>query len=172
MGERMATASLQARNLERQRTAQGCTILLVDDSPTQVKRLEHLLRAEGYRVLICRDAGEALAGIDVTEPDLVISDVVMPGMDGFELCRRIRGLKEASQLPIILLTHLNDPTHVLRSLEAGANYFISKPYHNGILLSRVAAALRRDQGGCIAESDGTVSCNYYGNRYAIAASKP
>ncbi|MBJ6749775.1 EAL domain-containing protein [Geomonas anaerohicana] len=168
----MATASVQAQNPERQRTAQGSTILLVDDSPTQTKRLEHLLSAEGYRVLLSRDAGEALAGIDETQPDLVISDVVTPGMDGFELCRRIRGLKEASQLPVILLTHLNDPTHVLRSLEAGANYFISKPYHNGILLSRVAAALRRDQGCCVAADDDSVSCNYYGNRYAIAASKP
>ncbi|QWV91883.1 EAL domain-containing protein [Geomonas oryzisoli] len=168
----MATIEDKAQRSERHGTAEGCTILLVDDSPTQVKRLEHLLTGEGYRVLVRRDATEALAGLAATKPDLVISDVIMPDMDGFELCRRIRVLKEASQLPIILLTHLNDPTHVLRSLEVGANYFISKPYHNGILLSRVAAALRRDQGGCVAGEDGAVSCNYYGNRYAIAASKP
>ncbi|MBU5613458.1 GGDEF/EAL domain-containing response regulator [Geomonas azotofigens] len=168
----MASATKDARRSDRQEAAEGCTILLVDDSPTQAKLLEHLLSAEGYRVLGCHDATEALLVIDATAPDLVISDVLMPDIDGFELCRRIRGLKQASQLPVILLTHLNDPTHVLRSLEAGANYFISKPYHKDILLSRVAAALRRDQGCCVAAEDGTVSCNYYGNRYAITASKP
>ncbi|QXE91624.1 GGDEF/EAL domain-containing response regulator [Geomonas subterranea] len=168
----MATTSNEALKPDRKRLAAGCTILLVDDSETQAKVLEYVLTAEGYRVQVCHGGSAALAQIEAVEPDLVISDVLMPEMDGFELCRRIRGLKQANQLPVILLTHLNDPTHVLRSLEAGANYFISKPYHKDILLSRVAAALRRDQECCVAAKDGAVTCNYYGNRYAITASKP
>lgn len=171
MGAEMASVTEQGLLPDDPQEGHEYTVLVVDDSPTQTMLLEHLLSAHGYRVAVRHDAGEALADIDAIMPDLVISDVLMPGLDGFEFCRRIRALKER-QLPIILLTHLNDPTQVLRSLEAGANYFLSKPYKNEILLSRVAAALQREQGCCVAAEDGAVSCNYYGNAYAITASKP
>ncbi|HBA87688.1 MAG TPA: hybrid sensor histidine kinase/response regulator, partial [Geobacter sp.] len=98
---------------------QAPLILIVDDSPTQAALLEQVLFAHGYQVVGARNGNEALQAIRARRPDLVISDIMMPEMDGFELCRSIRGAEEMMSIPIILLTHLNDPGHVLRSLEAG-----------------------------------------------------
>ena len=151
--------------------AQAAKILIVDDSPTQAKRLEHLLAAHGYRVFVSKNGSEALDHILAHHPDLVISDILMPEMDGFELCRQVRRIEEVKSLPIILLTNLNDPADVLHSLEAGADYFISKPYNNRLLLSRISATLQRN-GACYEEgSNGEVTLSYRGQGYAINATK-
>uniref|UniRef100_C6E011 Response regulator receiver modulated diguanylate cyclase/phosphodiesterase n=1 Tax=Geobacter sp. (strain M21) TaxID=443144 RepID=C6E011_GEOSM len=146
-------------------------ILIVDASPTQTKFLTQVLAAQGYSVLVSQSAEEALEQIAELSPDLVISDILMPEMDGFEFCRRIRGLDQMNSLPVILLTYLNDPTHVLHSLEAGANYFITKPYKTELLLSRVSALLHGGEGCCQVRDNGEVVCNYYGSNYEIKASK-
>jgi len=86
-----------------------------------------VLSAHGYRVCVARNGSEALQEILARRPDLVISDILMPEMDGFELCRQVRAIEAVKATPIILLTHLNDPADVLCSLEVGANYFVSKP---------------------------------------------
>ena len=149
----------------------GAKILIVDDSPTQAKLLEQVLRAHGYRVSVSKNGAEALEQILAQHPDLVISDILMPEMDGFELCRRIRGIEELKCLPIILLTHLNDPADVLHSLEAGADYFISKPCNNKLLLARIRAVLQRE-GVCYEEeSNGAVTLSYHGQGYRIDAPK-
>jgi signal transduction histidine kinase len=146
-------------------------ILIVDDSPTQAKLLEQVLKAHGYRVTVCTDGAQALEHVLTRRPDLIISDIVMPEMDGFELCRRVREAQEVRCTPIILLTHLNDPADVLHSLEAGADYFISKPYNNKLLLSRISTTLQRD-GACYDEEpDGRVTVNYHGQGYPITAPK-
>ena len=148
--------------------AQAPKILIVDDSPTQSKLLELVLKARGYSVFISTNGIEALRRIMATPPDLVISDILMPELDGFELCRRVRMTEAVKCLPIILLTHLNDSTHVLQSLEAGANYFISKPFKSDLLLSRVSATLQRG-GACYQESHGAFTFNYRGRPYLIDA---
>src|SRR5690348_5654583 len=109
-------------------------ILIVDDSPTQAKLLEQVLTVHGYRVCVAKNGSQALDEMVACRPDLMISDILMPEMDGFELCRRVRQIEEVRRTPIILLTHLNDPADVLHSLEAGADYFVSKPYSNRLLL--------------------------------------
>ena len=142
-------------------------ILIVDDSPTQAKLLEQVLAGHGYRVLVAANGSEALTLIFAHSPDLVISDILMPEMDGFELCRRVRGIEQLQGTPIILLTHLNDPADVLHSLEAGANYFVSKPYSNRLLLSRIAAVLEGNCACLEGESNGELAIVYRGNSYRI-----
>jgi diguanylate cyclase (GGDEF)-like protein len=144
-------------------------ILVIEDSPTQAKLLEQVLTANGYRVFVSINGIEALGHIIAHPPDLVICDILMPEMGGFELCRRVRGVDAVKSLPIILLTHLNDPTDVLHSLEVGADYFISKPYNSSQLLSRISATLKRERA-CY-DNNGEVTLNYHGQDYAINASK-
>jgi len=145
-------------------------ILIVDDSPTQAKLLEQVLSAHGYRVCQAQNGTRALELLLESRPDLVISDILMPEMDGFELCRRIRALGELKGTPIILLTHLNDPEDVLRSLEAGANYFVSKPYSNRLLISRIAKVLSGKQS-LQAESESEGEIRYHNNSYRISATR-
>ena len=148
----------------------AASILIVDDSPTQAKLLEQVLGAHGYRVGVARNGSEALDKILERRPDLVISDILMPEMDGFELCRRVRAIEEVSLTPIILLTHLNDPADVLHSLEAGADYFVSKPYSNKLLLSRIAAVLQGSRACRSGDADGEVAVQYRGKNYRIQSS--
>jgi len=157
--------------MHEQQEPKTARILIVDDSPTQAMLLEQVLRAHGYLVSVARNGAEALEQILARQPDLVISDILMPEMDGFELCRRVRGVAALRGLPVILLTHLNDPADVLHSLEAGADYFISKPYNNKLLLSRICAILQRE-GACYQEeSNGAITLSYHDQGYRIGASK-
>jgi C4-dicarboxylate-specific signal transduction histidine kinase len=149
----------------------SATILIVDDSPTQAKLLEQVIGAHGFSVLVAKNGAEALERILAHAPDLVISDILMPEMDGFELCRRVREIERLKEMPIILLTHLNDPADVLHSLEAGANYFISKPYSNRLLLSRINAILQSNVACLEGETEGEVAVRYHGNDYRIHATR-
>jgi len=145
-------------------------VLIVDDSPTQAKILEQLLITHGCRVRVVQNGNDALEMILTQRPDLVISDILMPEMDGFELCRRVRGMGMPKRIPIILLTHLNDPADVLHSLEAGADYFVSKPYSNKLLLSRIDSVLLGDRACCKGACDEGVAISYHGKNYKVNAS--
>ncbi|MCX5976110.1 MAG: diguanylate cyclase [Coprothermobacterota bacterium] len=116
-------------------------ILVVEDSLTQAAMLEHVLTREGYRVEVARGGQEALERLAAGPAQLVISDIVMPEMDGFELCRRIRINEKTRPIPVILLTSLTDPKDIIQGLTAGASNFITKPYQNEYLLERVRNVL-------------------------------
>ncbi|HEY2937311.1 MAG TPA: response regulator, partial [Gaiellaceae bacterium] len=116
-------------------------ILIVEDSPTQAERLRYLLDASGYTVRVAGDGAAALAAVRELLPALVITDVVMPGMDGYELCKAIKSDDELGDVPVILLTSLAQPEDVVRSLACGADNFIRKPYDERYLLSRVGNIL-------------------------------
>jgi signal transduction histidine kinase len=146
-------------------------ILIVDDSPTQAKLLELVLTGEGYPVSVAQNGREAIERISVNRPDLVVSDILMPEMDGFELCRRIRRTEEIKSIPIILLTNLSDPAEVLRSLEAGANYFISKPYDNKALISLVRQALLITGQSRTGGDNNEVQVQYHGQSFSIGSNK-
>lgn len=115
----------------------GAEILIVEDSLTQAMKLQHVLEQHEYRVTATRNGSEALAALDQRLPALVITDINMPEMDGYELCQRIKDDPKLKQLPVILLTSLSDPKDILRGLECGADNFIVKPYDTEFLLSRI-----------------------------------
>jgi len=146
------------------------TILVVDDSPTQAKLLEQILLQEGFRVRVAHNGRAAFDVVQQNRPDLIISDIMMPEMDGFELCRLVRETEGVENVPIILLTLLDNPADVLRSLEAGATYFISKPYNRDLLLSRIRATLERAPAASAAPRS-KLEVEYRGNKYSIPADK-
>ena len=116
-------------------------ILIVEDSPTQAAKLEHILQRAGYKVTAASNGKEALTCIGRRKPTLVISDILMPEMDGYEMCKRLKSDAGLSSIPIILLTTLNDPKDVVKGLECGADHFITKPYDEKLLVSRVRGVL-------------------------------
>ncbi len=116
------------------------TILVVDDEPQYLWTIRVNLEAQGYIVLEAQD-GESALEIAVTEcPDLVLLDIRMPGMDGYEVCRSIR---EFSTVPVIMLTAMAQDADKVRGLDTGADDYITKPFSSDELLARVRAVLRR-----------------------------
>ncbi|HOQ97717.1 MAG TPA: response regulator transcription factor [Anaerolineae bacterium] len=116
------------------------TILVVDDEPHVVRLVQANLQASGYQVLTAGDGRTALAIVDEQRPDLVLLDLMMPGLDGYEVCRRIR---EHSDVPIIMLTARGAEVDKIAGLDAGADDYLTKPFGVGELLARVRAVLRR-----------------------------
>ena len=116
-------------------------ILIAEDSPTQAEQLRYILLQHGYSLTVVRNGREALAAIANRAPTLVISDVIMPYMDGYELCSRIKQDERLRNLPVILLTSLSDPADVVKGLESGADSFIFKPYDEQYLLTRISYTL-------------------------------
>ncbi len=127
----------------RAETVKPATILIVDDHPDARRLLALLLAREGYRLLLAPDGPEALRIAEST-PDLslAILDVMMPGMDGLEVCRRLRARGEGAYVPIILATALTDEAHLVAGLQAGADDYVTKPFSHPELLARIRTALR------------------------------
>jgi DNA-binding response OmpR family regulator len=115
-------------------------ILIVDDELSILKYLRANLEAEGYEVLMAMDGNQALQTLEAELPDLVVLDIMMPGMDGFEVCRRLR---EWSQLPIIMLSARGDESDKVQCLDLGADDYVTKPFGKGEFIARVRAVLRR-----------------------------
>lgn len=115
----------------------GAEILIAEDSQTQAEQLSHYLRTRGFAVTVTRDGRQALAAALQRNPAMVITDVVMPEMDGYALCKEIKSLQELRDVPVVLLTSLSGPQDIVRGLECGADSFIRKPYDDKYLVSRV-----------------------------------
>ena len=107
-------------------------ILVAEDSPTQAEHVEHLLSSNGYKVTSARNGKQALAAARNHKPTLIISDVVMPEMDGFTLCKHIKSSPELRDIPVILVTSLSTPQDVVNGLVSGADNFIRKPFDEKI----------------------------------------
>ncbi len=116
-------------------------ILIVEDSLTQAMLLQHLLEESGYRVLRTASGTEAIRVLKTETPVLIISDIVMPEMDGFGLTREIKRDERLKHIPVILLTALSDPRDVIRGLEAEVDFYITKPYDKDFLLSKVESVI-------------------------------
>jgi adenylate cyclase len=117
------------------------TILVVDDVPQNVRLLEAILEPRGYEVVTAADGPAALALIESSDADLVLLDVVMPRMDGYAVCRRIREREETAVLPVIMVTS-STGQEKRRAIEAGADDFVEKPFDQHELLTRVRSLLR------------------------------
>jgi putative two-component system response regulator len=123
-------------------TAIAPTILVVDDEPANLRLMSALLSAEGYRSITARGAAEAFERILETVPDLILLDINMPGMDGFEAAQRLKGDSSTSRIPIIMVTALDDRESRLKALERGAEEFLTKPIDRAELRVRVRNLLR------------------------------
>lgn len=119
-------------------------ILVVDDATDLLEMIGIMLTAEGYEPFYCADGAAALDVFHDSDPDLVLLDLMLPGMDGVEICRRIR---EESDVPVIMLTARTDTQDVVDGLEAGADDYVTKPFKSEELLARVRTRLRRTDGG-------------------------
>jgi two-component system cell cycle sensor histidine kinase/response regulator CckA len=118
------------------------TILVVDDEHRAQVLLRSLLEAEGYRVVCAGNGAETLALASAERPDLILLDLMMPGMDGYEVCRRLRGDEALAAVPVIMLTALDDRASKLKGIEAGADDFLSKPFDSTELRARVRTITR------------------------------
>jgi adenylate cyclase len=117
-------------------------ILIVDDNPANVKILQTRLGAEGYEIVTATDGEAGLAAARQQTPDLILLDVMMPKLDGFEVCRRLRADPEFPFTPIILVTAMTDSKNVVAGLEAGGDEYLTKPVDHAALAARVRSMLR------------------------------
>ncbi len=127
---------------ERRAGQTAAKILVVDDLEANARLLERLLIREGHQVLFARDGEEALLRVRKDAPDLVLMDVIMPTLDGFETCRRLKSDAETRLVPVVLLTALQSSEDRVRGLEVGADDFLSRPVVTAELIARVRSLLR------------------------------
>jgi two-component system sensor histidine kinase/response regulator len=118
-------------------------VLLFEDSPTQAQRFAGLLEAAGHEVTVASDGDEGLRWLALEPFDVVLSDVVMPGMSGHDVCRTIKARPATAHLPVVLLTMLDDPQEILRALECGADAYLTKSHAPEYLVRRVDEVLAR-----------------------------
>jgi len=116
-------------------------VMLVDDAPDNLKMLSDALDQAGYRVLVATDGPSAIERMDFVVPDIVLLDAVMPGMDGFETCRRIKAHARAARVPVVFMTGLAEPEHVVRGFQAGGIDYVTKPIETEVVLARLEAHL-------------------------------
>src|SRR6202158_1357376 len=117
-------------------------VLVVDDIPSNVKLLEAKLAAEYFEVITAHNGEQALARIASDAPDIVLLDVMMPGMDGFEVCRRIKATAKTAHIPVVMVTALDQPSDRVTGLDAGADDFLTKPVDDMALFARVRSLAR------------------------------
>jgi DNA-binding response OmpR family regulator len=117
------------------------TILIADDEPNIVISLEYLLQRDGYRVVVARDGQEALDAIAAGPPDLVLLDVMLPRVSGFEVCQTLRENPALAGMPIVMLTAKGREIEVSKGMALGANAYVTKPFSTQELLAQIHALL-------------------------------
>lgn len=119
------------------------SILVVDDEPDLLELVQYNLARAGYDVTCVGSGEEALSVVGASRPDLVVLDVLLPGIDGLDVCKKFKGDPQTSAIPIVMLTARGDEADVVTGLEVGADDYLPKPFSPRVLLARVKAALRR-----------------------------
>jgi two-component system, NtrC family, sensor kinase len=117
-------------------------ILIVDDNPINVKVLFDCLKSVGYRVLVAQTGESALEKLQIVSPDLILLDVMMPGIDGFDTCRRLKAAPETQNIPVIFMTALSDTEEKIKGFSLGAVDYITKPFQREEVLARVSTHLQ------------------------------
>jgi len=131
-------------------TAMPLRILVVDDEPINLKLVSRLLEIEGYEVITAQSGDASLRLIEQTPPDMALLDVMMPDMDGYELCRRLRQNPRTAGIPIVMLTAMVDENERLKGIEAGADDCLPKPFDVELLRTLLARLLQdRNPGGTL-----------------------
>ncbi|MET0266931.1 MAG: response regulator transcription factor [Duganella sp.] len=119
--------------------AQGKLVLVVDDVPENLAVLHDALDESGYTVLVANNGEAALLRAAEAQPDIILLDAVMPGMDGFEACRRLKASLATRHIPVVFMTGLTEPEHLVAAFEAGGNDYVTKPLRTSEVLARLAA---------------------------------
>jgi two-component system, sensor histidine kinase and response regulator len=158
-------------NTSNHSAADSVEILIAEDSPTQAERLKYTLERQGYRVTVAANGRLALQAARAHRPTLLVTDVVMPEMDGFQLCQEIKSDPQLAGVPVILVTTLSDPHDVVRGLECRADNFIIKPYDEHYLLSRVQFVLVNNDLHRREQSSMGVEIYFNGRRHFITADR-
>ena len=117
------------------------SILVVEDSRAQAQTIKVVLEEAGYQVTLAYNGREGMEKLHRERPDVVVSDIVMPGMDGYELCRRLKGDPAFASIPVVFLTIKDDVLDIVRGLDAGADSFVPKPFQIDYLCQRLEAVL-------------------------------
>ena len=117
-------------------------VLIVDDTPDNLAMLSDALDDAGYMVLVALDGLSALNRVQRRRPDLILLDAMMPGLDGFETCRRLKAMPASADIPVVFMTGLTDSKHVVQGFEVGGSDYVTKPIQTDEVLARVAAHLR------------------------------
>ena len=140
---------------------QTSTILVVDDMPAMHQLIATLLGKYGYHLEFASNGAEALSKAEALSPDLVLLDIMMPDMDGYEVCRRLRAAPRLAEIPIIMVTAKGAEIDTVVGLEVGADDYVTKPYRMRELVARMRAVMRRQGAGGSADgpelSEGTIS---------------
>jgi two-component system response regulator RegX3 len=121
----------------------GLTVLLIEDEESFVEALRVALHREGFEVVAARDGPDGLAALEQSRPDLVLLDIMLPGMSGIEICRKVRA---DSRVPIIMLTARDSEADTVAAFDAGADDYVTKPFRLRELIARMRATLRRAPG--------------------------
>ena len=121
-------------------------VLVVDDEPDLLELVHYNLTKAGYEVACVLSGEEALAHVRSSTPDLIVLDVLLPGLDGLEICKALRRNPTTAGIPIIMLTARSEDADVVAGLELGADDYLTKPFSPRVLLARIKAVLRRQQG--------------------------
>ncbi len=141
MSEPTKTPSEEA-NLDAQMDVASASILVVDDHEQNLELLEAYLEEVGCRVRTAKDGVEAMAEIELEPPDLIILDVMMPRMSGFQVCRQVKSNPKTRDIPVVMVTALSDVGDVERAVECGADDFLTKPVYKLELVTRAKSLLR------------------------------
>ena len=121
------------------------TILLVEDEQDLLELLRYNLNREGFNTVTAATGEEGLKQVRMTKPDLVLLDLMLPAMDGLEVCRTLKSREHTADIPVIMLTARGEESDIVRGLEMGADDYITKPFSPRILMARIKAVLRRSE---------------------------
>jgi len=146
-------------------------ILIVEDSAPQANFLRMLLEAANYEVARAVHGADALDLIELRRPALVISDVMMPVMNGYELCRQIKTDEKFRAVPFMLLTSLSEPQDIFKGLESGADFYSIKPYDGTVLMNRVRTILAGAGAQLVANGHPGMDVTYDGHKYSLQAGR-
>ena len=146
-------------------------ILAIEDSMVQAKKLEYIFFKNNIAFEICVNANDALIQIEKHQPIIIVSDIIMPGMNGYELCKILKNNPATKRIPVILLTSLQDPHDIIKGLQAGADSFISKPYEEQFLISRINHLLENSKNAVELPDDGAVNLLFDNVNYEINSDK-
>lgn len=151
--------------------AVGTRVLVAEDSATQALLLKSILERHGFVVTVGANGRLALETLPASDPALIISDIQMPVMDGYELCRRVKADAALKDIPVMLLTSLSAPQDIIHGLECGADNFVVKPYEEEFLMARIHSVLANRALKQLGSDKGGIPVEFAGQRYVIDASR-